>query len=283
MARSRSRRGEGFGGSWTKEKLDILQRYLNAYTTALKNQPFQLWYIDAFAGTGDVQLRASEDGTEEFLAGSARRALEVRDQPFDRLIFIEENESRCDQLERLGSEYPRRTVQAKNAEANSYLKGLRPASNVRGVLFLDPFATEVAMSTLAHVASLECFDTWILFPVSAVARLLPRSREPDEISEKWVERLDLVYGGDSWRGLYRPDRQQNLWGSADTTRTPGISGLTRIYRERLSEIFGRRLLGDRAELRNSRGSVLFELIFCVGHPRGIGPAKNIAAHLLNNI
>ncbi len=67
MVRSSIHSGKRFGGSWTKEKLDILQRYLNAYTTALKNQPFRLWYIDAFAGTGDVQLRASEDGTEEFL------------------------------------------------------------------------------------------------------------------------------------------------------------------------------------------------------------------------
>ncbi len=34
------------------EKLRILERYLDAYTTALKNQPFKLMYIDAFAGTG---------------------------------------------------------------------------------------------------------------------------------------------------------------------------------------------------------------------------------------
>ena len=283
MVRSNSQRGKRFGGSWTKQKLDILQRYLNAYTTALKNQPFRLWYIDAFAGTGDVQLRSSEDGTEEFLAGSARRALEVDDRPFHRLIFIEQDPSRFAQLVQLGSEYTSRDVRIENAEANSYLQGLKPPHNVRGVLFLDPFATQVAMSTLKHVASLQQFDTWILFPVSAVARLLPRSRKPDEISAKWVECLNQVYGDDSWRGLYRPDPQQNLWGSADTVRKPGVAGLTRIYRERLSEVFGTRLLADTAELRNSKGAVLFELIFCVGHPRGVGPAKEIAAHLLNNI
>ncbi len=45
-----------FGGPWTKEKLAILNKYLDAYTTALKNQPFHLIYIDAFAGTGEVEL-----------------------------------------------------------------------------------------------------------------------------------------------------------------------------------------------------------------------------------
>ena len=42
----------GFGGPWTEEKLDRVTQYLHAYTTALKKQPFQLMYIDAFAGTG---------------------------------------------------------------------------------------------------------------------------------------------------------------------------------------------------------------------------------------
>ena len=28
----------GFGGPWTEEKLAILKEYLDAYTTALKNQ-----------------------------------------------------------------------------------------------------------------------------------------------------------------------------------------------------------------------------------------------------
>ena len=37
-----------FGGLWTIEKLEILECYLDAYTTALKNKPFGLLYIDAF-------------------------------------------------------------------------------------------------------------------------------------------------------------------------------------------------------------------------------------------
>ena len=31
-----------FGGPWTREKLDVLYADLNAYTTALMNQPFRL-------------------------------------------------------------------------------------------------------------------------------------------------------------------------------------------------------------------------------------------------
>ena len=44
-----------FGGDWTLEKLEILELFGCAYTTALKGRPspaspFTLIYVDAFAG-----------------------------------------------------------------------------------------------------------------------------------------------------------------------------------------------------------------------------------------
>ena len=49
-----------FGGPWTQEKLDILRRYLDTYTTALKNQPFTLTYIDALPGASTMQISKPE-------------------------------------------------------------------------------------------------------------------------------------------------------------------------------------------------------------------------------
>ena len=45
-----------------------------------------------------------------------------------------------------------------------------------GVLFLDPFATEVEWATIEKIASFNALDTWILFPISAITRMLPRSK-----------------------------------------------------------------------------------------------------------
>ena len=82
-----------FGGPWTQEKLDILRRYLDAYTTALKNRPFRLIYLDAFAGPGLWSPRSGYerdyDDFRELHEGSPRIALGVQDRPFDRLIFME--------------------------------------------------------------------------------------------------------------------------------------------------------------------------------------------------
>lgn len=41
-----------FGGSWSDAKLAALASYLKSYTQALKNKPFKLAYVDAFAGAG---------------------------------------------------------------------------------------------------------------------------------------------------------------------------------------------------------------------------------------
>ena len=78
-----------FGGEWTIEKLSILSDYLDFYLNALKNQPFKKVYIDAFAGSGEIETR---DGTEQ-ITGSIRLALQAKNK-FDRYIFIEKNEIR---------------------------------------------------------------------------------------------------------------------------------------------------------------------------------------------
>lgn len=110
-----------FWGDWTRQKLDILGAYLDAYTTALKRQPFYLHYIDAFAGTGDITIRTSQDSkTKEILKGSARIAYEVKDKKFDTLVFIERDQGKADVLRAIAPNS--RRIVVKNGEANQELR-----------------------------------------------------------------------------------------------------------------------------------------------------------------
>ncbi len=272
-----------FGGPWTETKLEILEAYLNAYTTALKRKPFKLIYIDAFAGTGQIALQ--EDGeTIGFLRGSTERALRIRDKSFDELIFIERDPARCVELEKLRHTHPQRTIKIEQGEANGVLKSLRRDWGAcRGVLFLDPFAIEVEWTTLERIASFNALDTWILFPVSAIGRMLPASRQPDDISPKWAGRLTSVFGDESWRGLYRDDPQLPLFGEPRSIRDRGVDGLVNIYKKNLDSLFGDRLLSTSRRLVSSRDSPLFEFMFCVGSPTAIGLAKGIAGHILTRM
>ncbi|MYN65519.1 MAG: three-Cys-motif partner protein TcmP [Acidobacteria bacterium] len=272
-----------FGGAWTEEKLGILERYLDAYTTALKSTPFKLVYIDAFAGTGLIDLQEDRDAVG-FRGGSTRRAIQIRDKPFDELVFIEKDPARCAHLEKLRDEYPGRRITVENSEANSSLCDLRKDWRTwRGVLFLDPFATEVEWSTIKAIADFQALDTWILFPVSAIVRMLPRSRKPDDISPGWVSRLTRVFGDQSWRELYTQSPQRNLFGDSGSERQSGVDGLVSIYKKNLERLFGQRFLSTSRRLKTSTGSPLFEFMFCVGNPRGIGPATRIAGHILDRM
>ena len=271
-----------FGGPWTQAKLEILARYLDAYTTALKNQPFKLVYIDAFAGAGHIESRDRD--AISFLQGSTVRAINVRDKPFDELIFVDKDAAQCAELERLRDEHPGRNISIEHSEANDFLRNLRRDWRAwRGVLFLDPFATEVKWSTVRAIANLNALDTWILFPVSAIARMLPTSRTPDDISPRWASRLTSVFGDQSWRELYRESPQRVLFGDPGSVREKGVNGLLEIYKGNLKKEFGDRFLSKSRSLTNSTGSPLFEFLFCVGHPNGIGPAGRIARHILENI
>lgn len=125
QAGEENRKAHRFGGSWTTAKLDVLARYLQSYTTAVKDmpseeRPFRKADIDAFAGTGYREERREEEQqtlqvllfsdlaereTQGLIEGAASLAL--RTQPgFDKYILCERNPSRCQQLEILNEKSP---------------------------------------------------------------------------------------------------------------------------------------------------------------------------------
>ncbi len=163
--------GTSFGGPWSLDKLEILRRYLDAYTTALKNRPFRLIYVDAFAGEGSFHLNSDfyQDDYSDFRAmhdGSAQIALDVNDKPFDKLVFCEIDPQRYQALTELRRRFSDRDIDIRNEDANRMLPefcaSLQPLD--RAVVFLDPFATEVSWSTIVTIA--ETKKDRLLDPIS---------------------------------------------------------------------------------------------------------------------
>lgn len=272
-----------FGGDWTKDKLDMVERYLEAYTTVFKGKDyFRLMYIDAFAGSGIINLRR-KGGKEErqLIEGSAIRAKHVADRPFDEILLVEKNARECMKLAKRMNAAEDERIQVLNKDANCFLQNLsRDWQTHRGVLFLDPFATEVEWTTIAKIASFEALDTWILFPTMAVTRMLTRQGQPD----KHGPILTRIYGNESWRDLYRPNPQYRLFGETGNRdeRQKGTRALLQTYKNRLQELYGNRFLEDTATLRTPTNTPLFELIFCVGSPKAIKLAKGIAGHIVKH-
>ena len=173
-----------------------------------------------------------------------------------------------------------------NSDANSLLRQLDMNwHSWRGVVFLDPFATQVEWSTVKAISGIRALDMRMLFPTSAVARLIPLCRKPDDLNPKWANRLTRFFGGECWRSLYAPLPQRNLFVEEEQCRQRGVCGLLRIYREKLESAFGERFLNSSRPLKNSSGARIFELLFCVGSPnfKAIALAKRIAKHILERL
>ena len=201
-----------FGGDWTQQKLQILSKYLRAYRKIFeKNERaryFQISYVDAFAGTGVIPrpkiegtfaelLPSIAEAEAEFRKGSVRRALEV-EPPFHRYIFIERDRIKCEELSALHVDFPDSHIDVINGDANdALLKWCREMDtrHERAVVFLDPFGASVEWRVIEAIAKTRAVDLWILFPYSALNRMLTRDRKP---TRSWCEKLTRVFGTAEW-------------------------------------------------------------------------------------
>lgn len=277
-----------FGGNWTEEKLNIFTSYLDAYLIALKNQKFKKLYIDAFAGTGEIET--SDNG--QHLVGSAKRAL-ASDKKFDHYYFIEADSQKASELQdMINSEFPQMKciVSIYCGDANDKLTEIIRSVDWRynrGLLFLDPYATQVNWTTLENVAKTKSIDVWYLFPFSALERMLPKNGRYN----KWEDCIDRLLGDSGWREeFYKKDPQMTLF-----DQFPNESGQNngeRIVKDanpdcikayilsRLETIFP--CVSRHARIfRNSRNSPMF--LFCFAVPNESEAAQKLALRIANHI
>lgn len=280
-----------FGGNWTEEKLNIFTSYLDAYLIALQNQKFKKIYIDAFAGTGEIE---TSDG-EQYLVGSAKRAL-AASRKFDRYFFIEGDEKKAAELrEMVNTEFPHltRIVTVYCGDANEKLAQIIHDVDWRynrGLLFLDPYATQVNWTTLKNIAKTKSIDVWYLFPFSALNRMLPKNGK----YETWEGCIDRLLGDSGWQTeFYKEDLQMSLVDLFPDEDAPD-SGTRKIKDanpehikayiiSRLETIFPCVSKHPRI-FRNSRNSPMFLFCFAIASesPKAQGLALRMADHILKN-
>lgn len=284
-----------FGGGWTQEKLDRVRKYLAAYAQIMSKKNFRFAYIDAFAGTGYVQLPKSDPDrslllpiftdkeSKDFIDGSARIALQIKPN-FHQYIFIEQNSGRITELEQLKVNYPQLapSIQIIQADANAYLADLcRRYSwrNHRAVLFLDPYGMQIKWNTLEAIASTKAIDLWILFPLGvAVNRLLKRDAK---ISSAWQKRLDELFGSKDWhKAFYQVKNEPDLFGEREQLcKTSDFKAISEFYVNRLKTIFPG-VAENPLPLCNSKNVPLFLLCFASSNRIGAPTAIKIAQDIL---
>lgn len=294
-----SYRTDGSVGPWAKEKLKCLEKYLEAYTTILKDQSSwckAYYYIDALAGGGTAPLResstrvsikdelqlellgysASNSDEKEYVDGSPKIALDITN-PFTAYLFIDNRERRIQELEALKADYgDKRKIRIRAGDANEILSS-RIVNNPdinwkssRAVVFLDPFGLQIPWHTLEILASTKAIEVIVNFPVgTTLQRLLQRQ---GEISPARQKLLDDFLGSQEWRSVVY-EEQRTLFGTKTKKIEDAGEKLARWYANRMIALFG---YGSQPRLIcNAHGGHLYYLIFAGPNKTGARIAEEI--------
>jgi three-Cys-motif partner protein len=278
-----------FGGAWTLIKLEALEKYLVAFNKALSRQTFTRIYIDAFAGTGRCDI--TMDGEKKSVEGSARRALGVN-PIFNKFYFIELKPKKLEALKALEHEYPGKSIEVIQNDANVALKKLCQEVNwksSRAVLFLDPYGLHVEWATLEAIADTGAIDIWYLFPYSGLYR--QAAKNADAMDSDKIEAITRILGTDDWRKeFYVPTRQSSLFDTEGSDeREADHKEMLEFVSKRLKGLFPAvtepKILYRSGNSKNPSGPPLFALYFVASNPnpKAHELAIKIAKGVLNSL
>jgi three-Cys-motif partner protein len=191
-------------GIWSLEKLATLLLYFRAFSTACESVGGG-YYVDGFAGPGLCRVKNAQPGPY-YAWGSPLLAL--RNSPdFERCILLDIRPRNVEALSSRARPFGQRAnihCGDINLELSRLVRELVP-SGAPCFCLLDPQGTELAWSTLVRVSKTperaRKPELLILFPLRmALLRLMTTERA---IPPQMMERLDVVFGSQTWSGIHR--------------------------------------------------------------------------------
>ena len=284
-----------FGGISTDLKLSLVGGYLGAFTKALRPIFSQLWYIDAFAGTGErtvvIPGRAADMlGPEveekiERRRGSAKIAIEIV-PAFDRLVFMDMRPKHCAALRELRANNPQRNIDVVPGDANAAIVDLIHKHNwsgTRAVMFLDPYGMSVDWRTLEAIRKTEAIDVWYLVSLAGLFR--QATRDAEDLDDSKRAALTRMIGTADWeKDWYQLTKRTDLFGDTDEklARMAEVDDMEAYFGQRLRSLFPKVLPPLR--LNDDRGIPQFALFFAISNPepKAIALASKIASHILKS-
>jgi three-Cys-motif partner protein len=239
-------------GSWAREKLNYLRRYMDIMTTSMTGKWAGLVFMDLMAGPGVCVDRT--DRTE--FPGSPLIALGTR-KPWTKVCAVEVDPTLRAALEQRVAKEARASlaeVIAGDANSAGIISRLRDASErMLALAFIDLIGQEIAFETVRALSRDRSIDLWFSFPEYDLRRNATLAPRDDDQGARWTR----FFGTDEWKPIVME-------------RRPGhaVVNLRRLY-ERQLEGLGYLTEWSRLPMTNSRGKSLYRPLFASKDPRGI--------------
>ena len=251
-------------GFWTESKLDMLQAYMPAFTTASKRAGTTV-YLDLFAGQATNVRR----DTGAPIEGSFLRALQS-EPAFAVLRGFEKNPQRARSLQAaFRNQFPGRDVIVHAGDVHNSLQGaLRELSPHRWsptFAFVDPDGVEARWELLEMLAAHKApgrtkVELFLLLATPQVHRVVHDNLAPNRLQHAEQQITDL-FGSDQWRPILQARRA----GFLNPSRAR--DELTNLMRWRLERALGYQFT-HALRLTNVTGTPLYDMIFATDHAAG---------------
>jgi three-Cys-motif partner protein len=250
-----------FGGSWTYEKISIVEDYAKAYLKVMNAFPYwKLMYFDGFAGSGQIQIDGKLD--ENIIQGAAKRIISIEyPRIFDIYYFVELDKLKAESLKRSLDQIQRSGVYVVSEDCNKKLLDLAEflkGKKYRVLAFLDPCGMAINWSSLEALKGFG-IDLWILIPTGLGAnRLLVND---GNIPELWLQKLESFFGIDRTlllKTFYKEYVMVDLFGNETrqlVKNEKSVKHIQALYTKRLLEIY--KYVSTPYELENKTHSLMF--------------------------
>ena len=271
---------DGWGGTWTEQKIEVFLKYLKAYLDIMKTRPFELVYFDGFAGSGDIE---GNPGYGSALEGIALRVLGMQhDRTFDIYYLVDKDPKKVEELtSKIKDRFPSRTgIYSIKGDCNEKLINLtnylreKPDSR-RALALVDPFGMQVNWESVEACKDLG-MDLWILVPTGiGVGRML---KNDGNISDAWLTKLESFLGlsGEEIREHFYRERTTNtLFGEERYIEKEAGAAhkAAELYVRQLKKIW--KYVSEPLPLRNSTNSIMYHFVLATKSPAGLKIGNDI--------
>ena len=270
-----------WGGSWTEEKLNAFEKYVNAYLTIMNKYrgqyDWKLIYFDGFAGSGSRNENTSSEDNQLMIdlidehqiaaeeltpyKGAAERVLNIAQDGFDFYYFIDKDAASSFQLQEILTPYQKgKRLEFRHSDANTEVSKLADAmhknSKLKALVLLDPFGMQVDWSSIERLKGTST-DLWILIPTGVIVnRLLDRKCKLTHI-----EKLTSFFGKDEafLRNYFYNIRQETtLFGDTEVVEKvqEPIRMIANLYIQQMKTIF-KYVTEEPLVLYNTRNTPIF--------------------------
>lgn len=199
-------------GVWVADKLGYIERYLEMFTTSMRNKPWRnIRYIDLFAGTGKCFVK----DTKQVFLGSALLALTTK-HPFTDYIFVDLSKENIEALSKRSSAVHynaviKNYIDNSNIVVDDIVKQIKQRDQefIRGkwrslnLAVLDPEGLELEWSTVAKLAEIKRMDLIIHYSQFGLTRNMENCYS---IQDETV--IDRFFGDRQWRSIYSHGRSK---------------------------------------------------------------------------